>query len=253
VALSDRLNVLLEALGVSEESLRLLPPQLKLPAAVTCYWQQRAQPPPDRSLLKALLLGMSNGNMRSRTALQTEQNQKPDRNVAHAFKQWQACLKDSIRLNQLLGHPLTEPDVAGLYQGTLVHQLVHMIRTGGGLKTFLKSDRPSVELYQTMLSMVLRFHAQQLLVPSKNHQKVTTDQQRKQSLKDLSTGLQQLFLLNQDEEIEKEVQAAITAQEELQLEEELLVRTRYRTKERSNRCKKPELARKEECRGWDLL
>ncbi|MEQ2180215.1 hypothetical protein GOODEAATRI_033555, partial [Goodea atripinnis] len=124
--------------------------------------------------------------------------------------------------------------------GMLVHQLVHMIRTGGGLKTFLKSDRPSVELYRTMLSMVLRFHDQQLLVPSKNHQKVTTHQQ-------------QLFLLNQDEEIEKEVQAAITAQEELQLEEELLVRTRYRTKERSDRCKKPELARKEECRGWDLL
>ncbi|MEQ2216545.1 hypothetical protein XENOCAPTIV_017960, partial [Xenoophorus captivus] len=203
-------------------------------------------------------------------ALQTEQNQKLDRNVAHAFKQWQACLKDSIRLNQLLGHPLTEPDVARStascklvvcksnsqfaykshrgtndatvmhLQGTLVHQLVHMIRTGGGLKTFLKSDRPGVELYQTMLSMVLRFHAQQLLVPSKNHQKVTTDQQ-------------QLFLVHQDEEIEKEVQAAITAQEEVQLEEELLVRTRYRTKERSNRCKKPELARKEECQGWDLL
>ncbi|KAK5607347.1 hypothetical protein CRENBAI_026395 [Crenichthys baileyi] len=140
-----------------------------------------------------------------------------------------------------------------LYQGTLVHQLVHRIRTGGRLKTFLKSDRPSVELYRTMLSMVLRFHAQQLLVPSKNHQKVTIHQQQKQSLKDLSNNLQQLFLLHQDEETEKEAQAAIKAQEELQLEEELLVRTRYRTKERSNTCKKPELARKEECRGWDLL
>ncbi|KAK5607348.1 hypothetical protein CRENBAI_026396 [Crenichthys baileyi] len=137
VALSDRLKVLLEALGGTEESLRLLPPQLKLPAAVTCYWMQRAQPPPDRSLLKALLMGMSNGNMlRSRTGEQTHiktavkqlvrdlyacvaalQNnghkQKVDMHVAYAFNQWQACLRDSIRLNQLLHFPLPEPDVAG--------------------------------------------------------------------------------------------------------------------------------------------
>lgn len=58
VALSDRRNVLLEALGVTQEFLHLLPPQLQLPAAVTCYWLQKVQPPPD--LQRALLLGMSN-------------------------------------------------------------------------------------------------------------------------------------------------------------------------------------------------
>lgn len=58
---SQRLQVLLEALGVTEASLSRLLPQLRLPVAVTCYWLQRAQPPPDESLLKALLLGISNG------------------------------------------------------------------------------------------------------------------------------------------------------------------------------------------------
>ncbi|KAM4736451.1 LOW QUALITY PROTEIN: single-strand DNA endonuclease ASTE1 [Anableps anableps] len=249
---SDRLKVLLEALGVTEESLSLLPPQLKLPAAVSCYWQQSAQPPPD--LLRALLLGMSN-TPRSRTALQNKSSeQKVDVHVAHFFNQWQACLKDSIRLNQLLGLPLPEPDISRLYQGTLVHQLVHRMRTGGKLKTLLKSDRPSEELYRTMLAMVLQVQARQVLVASENRQKASTRQQQKQNLKDLSTNLQQLFLQDPDEETENEVQAAMAAQEELRLQEELLlVRTRYRTKERSNRCKNPELARKEECRGRDLL
>lgn len=59
---SQRLQVLLDALGVTEASLSRLPPQLRLPVAVTCYWLQRAQPCPDQSLLKALLLGLSNGD-----------------------------------------------------------------------------------------------------------------------------------------------------------------------------------------------
>lgn len=60
---SDRLQVLLDVLGVTGDSLSLLPPQLKLPAAVTCYWMQRAKPKPDLSLLNALLLKISTGSM----------------------------------------------------------------------------------------------------------------------------------------------------------------------------------------------
>uniref|UniRef100_A0A4W6DL76 Uncharacterized protein n=1 Tax=Lates calcarifer TaxID=8187 RepID=A0A4W6DL76_LATCA len=60
--LSERLQVLLEALQVTESSLRNLPPQLRLPVAVTCFWLQRAEPPPDNRLLKVLLLGLSIGD-----------------------------------------------------------------------------------------------------------------------------------------------------------------------------------------------
>lgn len=56
---SLRLQVLLEALGVTEASLSHLLPQLRLPVAVTCYWLRRAQPRPEERLLKALLLGLS--------------------------------------------------------------------------------------------------------------------------------------------------------------------------------------------------
>lgn len=65
---SQRLRVLLEALRVTEASLSRLPPQLRLPVAVTCYWLHRAQPPPGERLLKALLLGLSNGDSLRRRA-----------------------------------------------------------------------------------------------------------------------------------------------------------------------------------------
>jgi len=61
VQLSQCLQVLLEALQVTEASLSRLPPQLRLPVAVTCYWLQRAEPPPEEELLEALLLGLSTG------------------------------------------------------------------------------------------------------------------------------------------------------------------------------------------------
>lgn len=48
-------------------------------------------------------------------ALQTQKNHyksELDMDVAHSFNQWQLCLKDSIHLNQLLGYPLPEPQIA---------------------------------------------------------------------------------------------------------------------------------------------
>ncbi|XP_051812476.1 protein asteroid homolog 1-like [Acanthochromis polyacanthus] len=154
--LSERLQVLLEALGVTEATLNDLLPELRLPVAVTCYWLRRAQPPPDLKLLKALLLGMTNENvLRAREDLQGEHpHGKPDLVVAHAFNQWQVCLRDSIQLNQLLGFPLPEPDVARLYQGTLVHQLVKKLEENS-LDEFLMSNQSadSMELYNKMLSI----------------------------------------------------------------------------------------------------
>lgn len=45
-----------------EASLRELPPQLRLPVAVTCYWLRTAQPRPDQRVVTALLLGLSSGD-----------------------------------------------------------------------------------------------------------------------------------------------------------------------------------------------
>lgn len=49
------------------------------------------------------------------TALQMQNErckQKLSVSVGHAFNQWQGCLKDGVYLNQLLGRPLEEPQIA---------------------------------------------------------------------------------------------------------------------------------------------
>ncbi|XP_034553665.1 protein asteroid homolog 1 [Notolabrus celidotus] len=148
---SVRLQVLLETLGVPEDSLRELQPHLRLLVAVTCFWLQRAEPAPDGMLLKALLLGVSHrDSLRQRPA---SEKPKLDVHVSHAFNQWQSCLKRGVQLNQLLGLPLPEPQIARCYEGTLVHRLVHLMRTDQKLET--SSDRE----YHSMLAVAQRFQS----------------------------------------------------------------------------------------------
>eukprot|EP00064_Thunnus_orientalis_P021363 superscaffoldBa00006427_g21524 len=250
---SQRLQVLLGALGVSQASLSSLPAHLHLPVAVTCYWFQRAQPTPDLGLLKALVLSIGDA-LKKGTAVQNYlSNLKPHVNVAHAFNQWQSCLKDSIHLNQLLGWPLPEPCMARLYEGTLVHQLVHTMRSGRKLRNFLKNDRSSAKLYRTMLSVIHQFKAQVAVPVTSQTQKKPTSPRQRLPLDDLTTNLQQLFIMYDDEETENEVISAVRAAQDLQFVDKVSVKTRHKAKERNNSCKNPELARKTECRGWDIL
>uniref|UniRef100_A0A672GUT1 Uncharacterized protein n=1 Tax=Salarias fasciatus TaxID=181472 RepID=A0A672GUT1_SALFA len=196
---SERLQVLLGALGVTEASLSSLPLQLRLPLAVTCYWLQNAQPPPDRRLLQALLQGMLGNNKTaaddSRISLyplkdlvgvkSAARHRRTTQDATHAFNQWQMCLRDALHLNQLLCFPLQEPDVAGLFQGTLVHQLLRCSN--------VRQKRPP------------------------------------------PTVLHALAGLWEDEEDEEERRCFAQALEELEPEEHVAVKTRYKTKQRSNK------------------
>ncbi|KAJ3597693.1 hypothetical protein NHX12_001210 [Muraenolepis orangiensis] len=64
-----RLKVCLETLGVNQETLEGVPPHLRLPVAVTCYWLRRAKP--DLKLLKALLMVMIQGELNRQKGLTT--------------------------------------------------------------------------------------------------------------------------------------------------------------------------------------
>ncbi|KAJ3597691.1 hypothetical protein NHX12_001208, partial [Muraenolepis orangiensis] len=112
-----RLKVCLETLGVNQETLEGVPPHLRLPVAVTCYWLRRAKP--DLKLLKALLMVMIQGELNRQKGLTTgwqgetnQISQPPDCVVAHSFNQWQACLINGCELNQLLCMPLPKPHFA---------------------------------------------------------------------------------------------------------------------------------------------
>ena len=66
-----RLEVFLETVGVSQSTLKGLPPHLGFAVAVTHYWLRHARPRPltDKylTLLKALLLGLVYGEFRRRS------------------------------------------------------------------------------------------------------------------------------------------------------------------------------------------
>ncbi|KAK6327178.1 hypothetical protein J4Q44_G00028230 [Coregonus suidteri] len=122
----------------------------------------------DRPLLQALLLGLVYGELcRQRKSQKGFIEEGPvlerlrgliqrgarglDLGVAHAYSQWQCCMRDGLDLNQLLCLPLPEPQCAWLYRGTLVHQLVAELRQGVNPESLLMEDPPSEQLYSAML------------------------------------------------------------------------------------------------------
>ncbi|KAM3614622.1 uncharacterized protein V6R79_017051 [Siganus canaliculatus] len=191
-ALAQRLQVLLEALNVTETLLNL-DPELRLTVAVTCYWQQRTGP--DEAVLTALVLGLSSGVLRDRAEARTGPRVQVPLNVAHAFNQWQACLRDAMYLNQVLGFPLPEPQVARLYEGTLVHQLVHKAQMGEPGSRSLDPSR--LRLFESTLAAVHQCRAQTATVTMvtapddtggelrRHKDKVATATQEDQDLEDL--------------------------------------------------------------------
>uniref|UniRef100_A0A669E5V3 Protein asteroid homolog 1-like n=1 Tax=Oreochromis niloticus TaxID=8128 RepID=A0A669E5V3_ORENI len=128
-----RRRVFEEALQVQTSALENIPDQLKLPVCVTVFWFKRLQhhPKPETvHCLHALLLGFvfdqhgpEDEFERKMKALKDEGVNNWQPRVAHAFSQWQCCMRQSLHLNQLLCSPLPEPQCARLYCGPLLHRL----------------------------------------------------------------------------------------------------------------------------------
>ncbi|KAM4600397.1 single-strand DNA endonuclease ASTE1-like [Polymixia lowei] len=247
---SVRLRVCLETLGVNETTLTGLPAHLRLPVAVTRYWLQKASPRPDPKLVQALLLGMVDGEIRRQreaTRGLTQYTGKIDLGVAHSCNQWQTSLKDAIHLNQLLGFPLPEPQIAWLFRGTLVHQLVRRLRRGTKPQLLLRRGASSEPLYRALLAAVLQDQPQDATsIPAGRRGTAP------QPLDDLAVRLGQLQLPEEEEEEEEERaggRSVSTVGEDLDWVS-VSVRTRYKTKDRGHRPKIPELSRKQERTGW---
>lgn len=246
---SQRLQVLLETLGVPQDCLRRLPSDLHLQVAATCYWVKKATPRPDLRVLKALLLWWSNEDPRQRTAAQYQHyNHKLDMDVSHSLNQWQTCLKDSILLNQLLGRPLPEPHISRLYNGIMIHHIIWRMKCGLKLK---KLDPPSARRYRSLLATTRRYSIPEPATASDTQQKTPASprqQKQQQPLTDLTTSLRQLFLLydDDDEEVETEAHSGIRGEQDALLDDLLSVRTRHKTKARNKHCNSTELLHKQQ-------
>ncbi|XP_031583215.2 protein asteroid homolog 1-like isoform X2 [Oreochromis aureus] len=122
-----------EALQVQTSALENIPDELKLPVCVTVFWFKRLQHHRKSETvhcLHALLLGFvfdqhgpEDEFERKMKALKDEGVNNWQPRVAHAFSQWQCCMRQSLHLNQLLCSPLPEPQCARLYCGPLLHRL----------------------------------------------------------------------------------------------------------------------------------
>ncbi|KAK2869643.1 hypothetical protein Q7C36_001514 [Tachysurus vachellii] len=160
-----RLQVMLEALGVSliSDSLHV-PEALQLAVYVTCFWLKHATPEPRAEMFWALLTSLAYGHVSRDQAEDSEpvilrfrklKSQKLlDLGLAHALCQWQSCLKDSFCLNQLLNHPVPEPELARLYCGTLVHGITHELKRGIEPESFFAGAPVAIRLYQILQTAV---------------------------------------------------------------------------------------------------
>ncbi|KFQ29623.1 Protein asteroid 1, partial [Mesitornis unicolor] len=188
VPMSSRLILLLETLGVKMSFLESIPSHLQLPVAVTCYWIHCSEPKVNLHQLKALLLMIVSGELHritndpdhlfayhflfiNPTVLCAEddsiayneflkwkkkklQNEDFDLDAAHSFCQWQCCLQMGMYLNQLLGTPLSEPDLSRLYSGTLVHRLYQELETTPSVENLFNLSPKMTQLYQVLLNTV---------------------------------------------------------------------------------------------------
>ncbi|XP_073703678.1 single-strand DNA endonuclease ASTE1-like [Garra rufa] len=162
-----QLQALLDTLGASSEMLSEIQPALQLQVLVTRYWLVNAQPSPSKVHLWGLLLGMVYGNFSStsqtqRDMLLTLKNLQSgqrrmhlEHETAHVYSQWQFCLKWSLCLNRLLCSPVPEPEIARLYCGTLVHQVVGQLRKGITPDSLLVRGSSAAQLFKELKDAVV--------------------------------------------------------------------------------------------------
>uniref|UniRef100_A0A8C6Y281 Asteroid homolog 1 n=1 Tax=Naja naja TaxID=35670 RepID=A0A8C6Y281_NAJNA len=177
-----RLLFLFEAFGVSACILEPVPCLLQLPMAVTCYWTQFSEPKVTLQHIKALLLGVTFGELDKIL------------HIPGRFREDQSCLQAGLHLNQLFCRPLPEPDLTQglsvinfsllivitpglfhtlgispklsytkpffffifdrLYNGTLVHRLYHQLKSNSTPENFLSTSPKIYKLYCSMVQIV---------------------------------------------------------------------------------------------------
>ncbi|KAM9431848.1 single-strand DNA endonuclease ASTE1-like isoform 1-T1 [Clarias gariepinus] len=167
-----RLQILLDALCVSPvfNSL-LIPANLQLAVYVTGFWLNHAQPEPTAEMFWALLINLVYGHLCREHQTATEagtvilriknlQDRKGEKHLdlelAHAYCQWLSCLKCSLTLNQLLNHPVPNPDLVWLYNGPLVHAVAHELMRGVEPESLLAGASLAVELYRNLQATLER-------------------------------------------------------------------------------------------------
>ncbi|XP_021098255.1 protein asteroid homolog 1 isoform X2 [Heterocephalus glaber] len=188
LSLVRRQMLLLETLKVKQTILEPIPPSLKLPIAVSCYWLQHTETKAKLYHLQALLLGMLMGPLHAminssdkedlreggakmlyedfqREKEPPRQGLSLDLDTAHIFCQWQCCLQMGMYLNQLLSTPLPEPDLTRLYNGSLVHGLCRQLLASTSVEGLLNTCPEAKQLYENLFNATRSYAPAELFLP----------------------------------------------------------------------------------------
>ncbi|XP_031590523.2 protein asteroid homolog 1-like [Oreochromis aureus] len=197
-----RRRVFEQALQVQTSDLENIPDQLKLPVCVTLFWFKGLQhhPKPETvNCLHALLLwfachldGPEDEFERRMKALKDEGVSIWQPRVAHAFSQWQCCMRQSLHLNQLLCSPLPEPQCARLYCGPLLHRLADE-DTIKQLEKTLRGEKK--ELYKYLKTILKPKSTGEGSSSEEECQQLQKTEEEENSDEDLITSLDNLHIM----------------------------------------------------------
>uniref|UniRef100_I3K1I1 Asteroid domain-containing protein n=1 Tax=Oreochromis niloticus TaxID=8128 RepID=I3K1I1_ORENI len=150
-----------------------IPDQLKLPVCVTVFWFKKLQDPQKPEIVNCLhKLLLVSGSVAPKLCLilsvelKTRMKALKDEGVsiwqprvAHAFSQWQSCMRQSLHLNQLLCSPLPEPQCSRLYCGPLLHWLADEDKINQ-LQLTLAGQKK--KLYETLKRILITYYFSQI-------------------------------------------------------------------------------------------
>ena len=100
--------------------------------ATIIFWIKSALPRVNKQYLEALLVSILKLDEASKMKVDKIFTARPpfDLNAAHSYAQWQCVLSEAMKLNFILGEPLSTPFVPKVYCGTMVQQTLHVIKQG---------------------------------------------------------------------------------------------------------------------------
>lgn len=155
----DHESLLLSALNLSSSQLRTTDPKLRLLLAVVLFWLKNSDPPVNELHLICLIgcfvkvqhldkEAGSAGSAQDEALQSARQNwrrfiQRPLKAqlfafpLVHAFGQFQTCIQDVLALNQMLMKPWPIPNLAELYNGSLLYHLYQDLKSRGDPKQYV--------------------------------------------------------------------------------------------------------------------